>query len=163
MKILKNIITFLFIVSLLGAADTINTKFADLAPEPQHKKVTQLITHILSKNHYKKIALNDSLSSEIFDNYLEKLDYNRVHFLASDIASFEKYRYQLDDYLLAGQLQPVYEIFNIYQKRFDRRLGYIDKRIEENFNYQLDEYIKIQRDEEPWVATVTQLLLKQNS
>ena len=49
-----------------------------------------MVTRILSRYHYKKIDLNDSLSSVIFDNYIKSLDYNKSYFLKSDIDKFEK-------------------------------------------------------------------------
>ncbi len=157
MNKVKLVILTIIISSLLFADDVVHTSFTPLEQEAQHKRVTQLITHILAKNHYKKLSLNDSLSSEIYDQFLEKLDYNRVHFLKSDIESFEKYRYQFDDFLLAGYLNPAYEIFNIYQKRFTDRLNYADTRIDQPFNYALDEYISIKREDKPWAVSEAEL------
>ena len=157
MNKLKYIILTFIIASLLLADESVQKPFTRLEPEPQHKKVTQLLAHILSRNHYKKMNLNDSLSSEIYDRYLKKLDYNRVHFLNSDIESFEKYRYQFDDFLLAGHLKPAYEIFNVYQERFSSRLAFADNRIDQPFDYTLDEYVTIKREDEPWLASEEEL------
>jgi len=157
MNKLKYIILTFIIASLLLADESVQKSFTRLEPEPQHKKVTQLLAHILSRNHYKKMNLNDSLSSEIYDRYLKKLDYNRVHFLNSDIESFEKYRYQFDDFLLAGHLKPAYEIFNVYQERFASRLAFADNRIDQPFDYTLDEYVTIKREDEPWLASEEEL------
>lgn len=83
----------------------------DLRPSQQQAKVQQLITQILTQGHYRKLALDDSLSSAIFDRYLQSLDNNKVIFLASDIAAFEKYRTEIDDDLKQGELAPAYTIF----------------------------------------------------
>ncbi|MBL0944411.1 MAG: tail-specific protease, partial [Hydrogenophaga sp.] len=56
---------------------------AAVMPTVKQEKVNQLITEILTKYHYRKLPLNDSLSSAIFDRYLKTLDFNRVYFLAS--------------------------------------------------------------------------------
>ena len=78
--------------------------------------------------HYRDIDLNDSLSSVILDNYISSLDGNKSNFLESDIKSFEKYRYNLDDALKRGDLVPAFYIFNIYKKRLDGRLKYATPR-----------------------------------
>ena len=85
MNKIKFVILTIIISSLLFADEVVQNTFTPLEQEAQHKRVTQLVTHILEKNHFKKMSLNDSLSSEIYDRFLEKLDYNRIHFLNSDI------------------------------------------------------------------------------
>ncbi len=86
-----------------------------LEPLDFHPEINKMVTRILSKYHYKKIDLNDSLSSVIFDNYVKSLDYNKAYFLKSDIDQFEKYRFELDDDLYLGKLYPAYLIFNTYK------------------------------------------------
>src|SRR5690606_34172873 len=77
---------------------------AIIMPEENQVKVELLVTEILGQYHYRKMDLNDSLSSVILDNYLTALDNNKVYFLASDIQNFEQYRNTLDDDLKRGNL-----------------------------------------------------------
>ena len=49
-----------------------------LTPEEYHSKVNQVVTMILTKYHYKKTNLNDSLSAIVYDNLIETLDHNKV-------------------------------------------------------------------------------------
>ena len=63
-----------------------------ILPDETYKRVSQVITQFLSLYHYKKQKLNDSLSSVIYDQYINALDNNKLYFLKSDIDSFEKYR-----------------------------------------------------------------------
>ena len=86
----------------------------DLEPSETQKQVSVLILSILEKYHYEKITLDDSLSSIIFDQYIQGFDNNKLYFYQSDIDSFEKYRYKLDDAILVGDLNPAYEIFNVF-------------------------------------------------
>jgi len=135
---------------VIFAQDTTGLVLPDLEPEPQHKRVTQLVTHILGNNHYRKRELNDSLSSELYLNYLERLDYNRMYFLASDIAGFEKNRYLLDDYLQVGHIQPAFDIFKVYEERSGERLAYILDHLDDEFDYTKDEYLDVDREKAPW-------------
>ena len=69
----------------------------ELSPADRHERATEVILHIIKTSHYKKTILNDGLSSDIYDNYLESLDPNRNFFTQEDINRFEQYRFRLDD------------------------------------------------------------------
>ncbi len=155
----KTIISLLIIFSftVVNADGSPESVFSDLIPESQHKRASQLITHILTTNHYKKKVIDDSLSSEIFDRFLKKLDYNRLYFLNSDIESFAKYRYEFDDYIKNGKINVPFEIFNIYQQRVAQRLDFAFIRLENEFDYSLDEYYTVDRSELSWASSKLEL------
>ncbi|MBT5792066.1 MAG: tail-specific protease, partial [Gammaproteobacteria bacterium] len=79
-----------------------------LAPLPIYTATTQNIVDALSSRHYVPAALNDELSSRIFDAYIGDLDPSRSYFLQSDIDEFEQYRYKMDDALKRGNLSPAF-------------------------------------------------------
>jgi carboxyl-terminal processing protease len=131
--------------------------FKVLAPDKFHSKVDQIVTTLLTRYHYKKIDLNDSLSSVIFDNYISSLDYNRVYFLKSDLQNFEKHRYLLDDYLLAGKIAVPFEIFNIYKTRMNSRISYTIERMKNEFDYSIKESFEPARKETEWANSESSL------
>ena len=128
-----------------------------IEPLDFHPEVNKMVTRILSKYHYKKIDLNDSLSSVIFDNYINSLDYNKSYFLQSDIEEFEKYRFELDEDLYLGKLFPAYRIFNIYKIRMGERIKYALHRLEESFDFTIDENYIVDREKESWLTTKEEL------
>lgn len=128
-----------------------------LKPEPQHQRVVQKVTQILTRLHYKNVAVDDSLSSKLLNNYLKYLDYNKSYFLASDIKKFNDYRYELDQDLTTGNLKPVFYIFNTFQNRMLERLNYVFKRIEQPFDFTKDEYFEPARDSVDWAKDTTEL------
>jgi carboxyl-terminal processing protease len=156
MKQIRFYFLLLFSFSLL-ASDSTTVDFAKLEPEPQHLKVTPLIVKYLTNFHYQKKAVDDSLSAETLERYIDKLDPIRIYFYKSDIESFQKYRYKLDDYLVIGHVEPAYEIFSVYQKRMAERLMYVFERINMPFDFSLDEYLQIDRDNVPWATSTDQL------
>nr|MDA3859842.1 S41 family peptidase [Melioribacteraceae bacterium] len=131
--------------------------FKVITPNKLHSKVDQIVTTLLTRYHYKKIDLNDSLSSVIFDNYLKSLDYNRVYFLQSDIQNFEKHRYMMDDYLLAGNLEVPYEIFDVYKTRMNSSIDYIIERLKTEFDYSIAEDFTPKRKDAEWVKNETEV------
>jgi carboxyl-terminal processing protease len=117
-----------------------------LAPEQIHNDEGQLVNTLLSRYHYKKFRLNDSLSSVIFDNLIKTLDNNKNFFLSSDIKELERYRYSLDEEFQTGNYDQAYEIFNVFLKRFTERLDYTDELLKKEFDFSVDEEYEINRE-----------------
>jgi carboxyl-terminal processing protease len=126
--------------------DTLST----LQPKNYHSEENQLINTILTRYHYRKFKLNDSLSSVIFDRFIKALDFNRSYFLKEDINDFEKYRSEFDDDLKGGNLDPPFEIFNLYKQRVNERIDYVNSILGNEFDYDIDETYQAKREEAEW-------------
>ncbi len=127
----------------------------ELSPLSVHPRTSLTIVEQLRHNHYLQKDLDDAISSQIFDKYLELLDGTRVFFLAEDIAELEKYRYALDDALKRGDLKPAFEIFNRYQVRLLERFNYLIGILEtgvENFDFTEDDWIETDHENAAWPA-----------
>lgn len=124
-----------------------------LQAEPDHKNTIVEIMESLKLGHYKQMTVDDALSSKLLDKYLDDLDPSRSYFYASDVDSFQRYRTQLDDDLLEGNLAAAYEIFNTYQARNRERLTYALELLENNFafNFERDETLEADRSESAWM------------
>jgi len=129
-----------------GDADTLKI----LEPKNHYNIENQLITTILSRYHYKKVSIDDSLSSLLFDKYLKALDFNRLYFFKSDINECEKYRYTLDDYLINGNIEPFFEIFNRYTLRMRERIAYLDTILSKEFDFTLMDSVEVSREDAEW-------------
>jgi len=122
-----------------------------LKAKPVYGREAKVIANILNVNNYRKIVLNDSLSSAIMDSYLKELDNNRTYFLASDVKNFEKYRYSIDDSTAHENVDAAYDIYKIFRQRYKQRMDYVmNHLISENFDFTVDEYYETDRDKEPW-------------
>ena len=124
-----------------------------LSPLAAHPRTAQIVVEQLRRNHYIDLQVNDTLSSQMFDNYLEALDPGRYYFLASDIAEFETYRYELDNALRRGDLLPAYRMFNRLQQRLIERTNYVQQQINsglERLSFDTDEIIQLKREDTPW-------------
>lgn len=128
-----------------------------LTPGDVQQREDQFILPLLSRYHYKKTDINDSLSSVILDEYLNTLDQNRVYFLASDIESFNKYRHELDDDIKIARLKPAYDIFNIYLNRIKERQDYIKTLLSKEFDFTVDESMEVERKNQPWAKNQDEL------
>ena len=130
-------------------SDTLRT----IEPKNHFTLENQLGTTMLSRYHFKDFSLDDSLSSLMFDKYLKTLDYSRVYFYESDISSFEKERYSFDDYLLAGNVEPFFDIFNLYEQRMLERMEYVDTILAKGFDFTLNDSAEVIRDNSNWAAS----------
>lgn len=131
--------------------------FKVLTPDKFHAKVDQIVTTLLTRYHYKKVDLNDSLSSVIFDNYFKALDYNRIYFLKSDLDKYEAYRYSLDDFIKQGNLKVPFDIFTTYKSRMHSRIDFVINRLEEEFDYSIEESFEPKRKDAEWVTNDAEL------
>jgi len=128
-----------------------------LRPDPRHESVGELVTEFIQKSHYLHISVDDELSSRVMDRYIESLDGNRMYLLESDIGFFEDYRYQLDDIVRSKPLDPVYEMFSIYQTRVRERLTYALTQLETEPDFEVLEEYQFDRSEEQWAVTSDEL------
>ncbi|MBP6055474.1 MAG: carboxy terminal-processing peptidase [Cytophagaceae bacterium] len=164
---MKRILPILIPLSLLvvvflhgktqGKLEVATYQQGDLQPTDTQRKVERLVFGILSNYHYRKVPVNDSLSSKIFDAYLKNLDPNKVYFLASDIEEVEKYRFTIDEQLNLGDLTSAFQIYNLYQKRMLERFAYVDKIIKQPMDFTLDETYQPDREKAAWAKSSADL------
>jgi len=139
-------------------ADVITNDTTTLKPSAIYGKEARVIAYLLDNNHYRKITLNDSLSSVILDKYIAELDHNKTYFLASDLVKFEKYRYKIDDLTRTENVDVAYEVYSVFRRRFLERMNYVDQHlIKQVFDYSVDEYYETDRDKEPWCKNDAEL------
>lgn len=136
---------------------SVRDTIVELKPDPQHQKSDLLIMTLLSRYHYTKPEINDTMSSRVLDKYLETLDYNKSYFLASDIEEFEKYRFELDDNLKMGKLDPAFVIFNRFIKRLTDRNDYILSLLKTEFDFTTNEEYSTDRENAKWAVSIAEL------
>lgn len=139
---------------------TVYNYFKPLSPEKIHTATGINILKNLKHRHYRNLEINDEFSSHLLDKYLEDLDASRVYFLDSDIKEFNNYRYQLDNALKKGDLNPAYSIFNVYQKRMIERLIYLINQLHccyDKVDFAINESYETNREDLPWVSSEAML------
>ncbi|WP_258104757.1 carboxy terminal-processing peptidase [Marinoscillum sp. MHG1-6] len=129
----------------------------ELAPKPEHAIETKVIVGLLNNYHYNKVFIDDSLSNTIFNNYFSSLDPNKSYFLANDVAYFEKYKDDLDDAILDGDVEFGFQVFTLYRERALQRIAHVYTLLENEFDYSEDEYLVADRSKMPWPETTEEL------
>lgn len=129
----------------------------DLNPTERQRRVSKLVSNVIERSHYRQSPINDPVSALVLDRYIEQLDGARSYFLASDIAEFERYRYQLDDAVVSGKLEPVFAIFNRFQLRNRERIAYAVDLLKTEPDFAVEESFEFDRTKAPWAKTQAEL------
>jgi len=149
------------LAALLGAAMTpppaVPAAAAALAPTEQENYVARRVADIVAREHYRRAPLDDHLSSLILDRYLDSIDGSRSYFYASDIAEFERYRYELDDAIKTGDVEPAFVIFRRYQQRSRERMAYAIDLLSKKPDFDVEESFNFDREKEPWPANTAEM------
>ena len=149
------------LAALLGAAmapsPAVPAAAAALAPTEQENYVARRVADIVAREHYRRAPLDDHLSSLILDRYLDAIDGGRSYFYASDIAEFEHFRYELDDAIKAGDVEPAFVIFRRYQQRSRERMAYAIELLSKKPDLEIDESFNFDREKEPWPANTAEM------
>ncbi len=149
------------IIIAMSTAILISFSYADkpetLKPDANQSEVSRQIANLIMFYHYKKVPINDSLSSVIFDNYMKNLDGNRTYLLASDLKDFERFRFSLDDDIRSGNLDPVFYMYNIFQERFEGRIRYVIDHADMKPDFKQNERFQYNREKESWMASPAEM------
>ena len=128
-----------------------------LFPEERHEKIGELVTQFVQQQHYNHVAVDDELSSRVLDLFIESLDGNRMYLLKGDIEYFETYRYELDDFVKSKPLDPIFDMYQVYQTRVRERLSFALEQLKAEPDFSLDETYQFDRSEEPWAKASAEL------
>ena len=142
------------IPTLDPASDTL------LSPTEIQERTTKNILDALREQHYVDQVLDDEVSGEVFDGYIDDLDPSRSYFTQSDLDALSPYRFELDNALRRSDLAPAFAIFNRYQAKVTARFAWVVARLREGvdqFDFSIAESLELDRTEQPFAATETEL------
>ncbi|WP_140909873.1 carboxy terminal-processing peptidase [Cognatiluteimonas lumbrici] len=129
-------------------------------PTADQVTTAKLVYGLLSDSRYayRPQPLDDALSADIFDRYLEALDPGRMLFTAADVERFARYRTALDDAIKSGKLEPAYAMFALYQQRMNERSAYARKLLGQDiFDFTGDDRWHYDREDVPWAKSAAEL------
>ncbi len=118
--------------------------------KPEDSHLLQLVTALTEQAHYSKKNVTNELSPFILVNFLEELDPSKMYFTKSDFHYFQRYRYQIDDALKQGKLEPIFDIFRIYRLRVQQRLEFCMNFILKKKDFNTDDYYDFDRNIKDW-------------
>lgn len=151
------VLAALLAVGVGAPADTRTVGLDSLHPTAMHRRATGTILELMRRHHYRRVPVDDALSAQMFDRYLDALDPQRIFLLASDVEDFAALRLQLDDALLSEQLEPAFEIFRRYRQRVGERAEFAEALLGREFDFGRDEEYRFNREDVPWAGSEAEL------
>ncbi len=130
-----------------------------LRPTAAQKEAVNYISKYLLQNHYRKVSVNDSLSQQIFNRYIDNLDGSKSYFVASDVESLRKmYGSKIDDEFLAGKATAGFDIYNLFLKRAREKMRYMTVAADTvRLDFSSPETLDLDRKSDPWPTDLPQL------
>ena len=110
-------------------------------PTPEDRQITLAVTRYMRDGHITRHELNDEIAERLVTNFLKTLDVQKVFFYQSDIDGFRKEEKGLDDAIRRGNVDFAFQVFDIYLKRVDEKLKWIDQLLATPFDFTVDEDI----------------------
>lgn len=138
----------------------VDSLYASMSPQPVYGRTAIELLRELETKHYSPVTFDNDFSTEVFDNYVDVLDGARLYLTQSDIDRIDDMRDALDESLKNGDLQPAYEIYNLYHRRVLERLVWTVEFVEndlDSLDFTIDEALVIDREDAPWAASVAEL------
>ena len=144
----------------LGGNAAAANKWDSLQPDRDEIVASLNVVELLKRHHYSKPPLDDARSVIIYDSYIKLLDPARSYFTAADIAEFDKWKTQFDDFLKSGNLDPGFTIYKRYLDRVKQRLDFalaeLDKGVDK-MDFTTHETLLIDRKDAPWMKDQAEL------
>ena len=124
-----------------------------LEQDSQHDTVSERVLAYFTRYHFSQPELDDQLSEQIHERYLEMLDFNKMFLLKSDVAASEEYARLFDDMLESGELEIAYDLYQTsLERRFQRyvyALSLLDEDKPMSFDEEGEKYY-YDREEADW-------------
>ncbi|MFJ4456877.1 carboxy terminal-processing peptidase [Pseudomonas sp. NPDC089392] len=144
----------------LGGNAAAANKWDSLQPDRDEIVASLNVVELLKRHHYSKPPLDDARSVIIYDSYIKLLDPARSYFTAADIAEFDKWKTQFDDFLKSGNLEPGFTIYKRYLDRVKQRLDFalaeLNKGVDK-IDFTTKETLLIDRKDAPWLKDQAEL------
>lgn len=161
-EMLRRVLLIAFTAAALACSATPKVQLMvegvqNITPDDQQRLACREVVGLIENYNYKKIKINDSISSIVLDRYVKALDPSKYYFLASDIKDFEQFRTTLDDAFRVGDLSAPFYIFNVYLKRYYERIDYSIAQIKDKFDFNQNDTYVYNREKMPWVTSTTVL------
>jgi carboxyl-terminal processing protease len=144
-------------IGLLVAVASCSFTNKSFENDDKDKLLLDLITYVLEKGHYEPKLINDDFSVSVFEDFIDVVDPTKRYFLASDIAEFEQYKFQIDDQIKNTDITFFNVVYARLMERMDNAKGIYKEVLKSPFDYNDDESISIKYDEESFVSSKKEL------
>jgi len=145
MKLIRRTLYWLFALVAVSTATAGSVDYGTLS---------SAVGHVLEQVHYSRHPLNADISRQFLMVYLDNLDADHLFFSRKDVdAIIADHAASLGGDVLAGKLDPAFDIFDLYKKRVNERIDKVGALIKDGkFDFTGKRTVEVNRDHSPWPA-----------
>ncbi len=149
---MKRNLVYISIILLVAVASCSFTN-KSFENDDKDKLLLDLITYVLEKGHYEPKQIDDDFSVSVFEDFIDLVDPTKRYFIASDIAEFEQYKFQIDDQIKNTDITFFNVVYTRLTERMEDAKGIYKEVLKVPFNYNDIENISIRYEEESFVSS----------
>ncbi len=127
------------------------------APDPREEALAATVSQLLEKEHLLRKRIDDSISRQAFDTYIDRLDAGKMFLLQADRDALAIYTDKIDDELHSGNLELAHD----GAKRYQARLTVVEKMVaeilEKPFDFTNEEWVELDAEKLKLAATEDEL------
>lgn len=145
-----------FLAILLSLFVSLFTQAAPTSDRPKTSDITsneiKQVSAVLTNLHYNRDAVRPADCAQIIPGFMGDLDGQRLFFLNTDKADFEKrfgssLYYNLHD---IGSIDPAFDIFEVYETRVKSRIAWIFDELKKDIDVQSRDFYRLDRTKSDW-------------
>ncbi len=121
-------------------------------------KTARMVAELLTARHVHHPVIDDTVSERLLTRYIDSWDPQRLYFLQSDIDVFNESKHQLDDQILAGNVEFASVVPDRYLERMKERQTLIQQLVDQDHDFTIDEDIMLDRDSVSWAQSEEELV-----
>ncbi|MGI9316812.1 MAG: carboxy terminal-processing peptidase, partial [bacterium] len=141
-------------------ADIVAVPETELTMNSELRKDIQRTVAFLQNDHYLPRNLDDRLSANILETYLERLDPIKLHFTQQDVDRLKINESKIDDYMKLADAEFAFEIYKLYRQRIKQRTELVLELLKEEFDFSVDENMNVDRDNHQWAKNEDEIAEK---
>ncbi|MGF1449396.1 MAG: carboxy terminal-processing peptidase [Opitutales bacterium] len=118
---------------------------------------TKLLVHWLENTHYRGHPIGKIEGGHLIEEYIDTFDSHRLFFTAQEVDTFKmRFAGNITENLEEGNLYPAFRIFEDYRDAARDRIGWIEDRLAEPWDFSSEETFAPDRSELSWPLDLDQ-------
>ncbi|MDF7800286.1 carboxy terminal-processing peptidase [Pontiellaceae bacterium B1224] len=114
------------------------------------KKISRTVAYSLPVFHLNEWEMNEGISTNAFNLFINSLDPARSYFLQSDIDAFSEDADSLHKRLRKGDIEFARQVYEVLMERIENRIVFAEQQLEKGFDINVQEDFLWDRKNAPW-------------
>ena len=153
-KFTTSILALILLISSFTAQATSKSD-----PDPEKDKILiYVLKNILTRGHFVEKDMNDDFSEHVFKSFIDGLDPNKRYFTQKDIKEFSKFKYEIDNQLLADDVSFYNLVYGHFSDKIKNAKSYYGGLLAQPFDFKKKETIDIDFDKAKFAENENELI-----